>query len=135
MSDSALLLAAALTTAALFGGMVVFAGGFAAFLFSALPAPAARRLIRRAFPPFYLGVAGLAAVAALLSWPLDRGAAGLLALVALSTWPTRQRLMPAINAATDAGQRQRFVWLHALSVLITLSHIAIAAVVLARFLR
>jgi hypothetical protein len=38
--------------------------------------------------------------------------------------PVRQLLMPAINRATDAGQRQRFQWLHGLSVLITLGHIA-----------
>lgn len=47
-----------------------------------------------------------------------------MAVVALSTVPLRQLLMPAINAATDAGQRQRFKWLHGLSVLFTLGHIA-----------
>ncbi len=134
MQGSWPLIAAALATACLFGGMLLFAGGFAAFLFSALPPAAARRLIRLAFPPFYLFVAGMAALAAALSWPLDPTAAGLLALIVLSTWPTRQLLMPAINAATDAGQRQRFLRLHALSVLITLAHILIAGLVLVRFL-
>jgi hypothetical protein len=33
-------------------------------------------------------------------------------------------LMPAINRATDTGQRQRFKWLHGLSVVVTLGHIA-----------
>ena len=48
----------------------------------------------------------------------------LMAAVALTTVPVRQLLMPAINRATDAGLRQRFKWLHGLSVLITLGHIA-----------
>jgi hypothetical protein len=56
----------------------------------------------------------------------------MLALIALTTVPTRQVLMPAINAATDRGQRQRFVRLHTLSVLVTLAHIAAAAAVLVR---
>jgi hypothetical protein len=32
--------------------------------------------------------------------------------------------MPAINRATDAGNRRRFAWLHGLSVAVTLAHIA-----------
>ena len=40
--------------------------------------------------------------------------------------------MPAINRATDSGQRQRFKWLHGVSVLITLAHIAAAGAVLVR---
>ena len=32
--------------------------------------------------------------------------------------------MPAINRASDTGMRQRFMWLHGLSVVITLGHIA-----------
>ncbi|WP_348752860.1 DUF4149 domain-containing protein [uncultured Aquincola sp.] len=121
-----------LLTAALFGGMLLFAGGFAAFLFTALPMDQARALIRRAFPPFYLFVivaAGLAAGAA--AW-VDAAAAGVLLAVALSTLPTRQWLMPAINRATDGGQRARFARLHGLSVGITLLHIAAAGWALVR---
>ena len=40
------------------------------------------------------------------------------------TWVlVRQGLMPAINRATDTGERRRFQWLHGLSVLVTLAHI------------
>lgn len=124
---------ALLTTALLFGGMVLYAFGFAAFLFTALPADVAGPTIRRAFPHFYLFVVGTAALAAALLWPQDRLAAGLMALVALSTVPTRQILMPAINAATDAGDRRRFALLHGLSVVVTLAHIVAAGWVLARF--
>lgn len=124
--------AALLTTAWLFGGMLLFAAGFAAFLFKVLPMAEARALIRKAFPPFYLFVIGTSGVAALLAAPVDRTAALALAAIALSTVPTRQLLMPAINAATDRGLRQRFARLHGLSVLITLAHIALAGAVLVR---
>jgi hypothetical protein len=124
---------ALLTTALLFGGMLLYAFGFAAFLFTALPASVAGPTIRRAFPHFYLFVIVVAALAAALLWPHDRFATGLLALVALSTVPTRQILMPAINAATDAGNKRRFALLHGLSVVVTLAHIAAAGWVLARF--
>jgi len=74
-----------------------------------------------------------AAVAAALVWPFDPLAAGLLAAIAVTTLPTRQTLMPVINHATDTGARARFNALHGLSVAITLTHIALAGVVLARF--
>lgn len=125
---------ALLITALLFGGMVLYAFGFAAFIFTALPADIAGPTIRRAFPHFYVFVMGVAGLAAILLAFRDPLAAGILAAIALTTAPTRQVLMPAINAASDAGKKQRFKVLHTLSVLITLLHIAGAALVLARFL-
>ena len=124
---------ALLTTALLFGGMVLYSFGFAAFVFSALPAPVAGQTLRRAFPHFYLFVMLTAAVAAATLWPHDRFAAILLAVIALTTLPSRQFLMPAINAATDAGAKTMFKVLHGLSVVLTLAHIAMAGFVLARF--
>jgi hypothetical protein len=132
MADLLLRGTALLTTALLFGGMLLFAAGFATFLFKVLPMAEARVLIRKAFPPFYLFVIGVAAAAALLAASTVRLSAQMLALIALTTVPTRQVLMPAINAATDRGQRQRFVRLHTLSVVVTLAHIAAAATVLVR---
>ena len=126
-----MLTAALLTTALLFGGMVLYSFGFAAFLFTALPSDVAGPTIRRAFPLFYLFVIGTAAVATALLWPFDLWSAGLLATIAVTTLPTRQILMPAINCATDTGAR--FNALHGLSVAITLAHIVLAGVVLARF--
>jgi Domain of unknown function (DUF4149) len=122
-----------LVTALLFGGMILYSFGFAAFVFSALPSDVAGQTLRRAFPHFYLFVMATAAVAALVMWQADRTAAILLGLIAASTWPTRQFLMPAINAATDAGEKGRFKLLHGLSVVITMAHIGMAGVVLARF--
>lgn len=125
-------IAAVLVVALLFGGMALYSFGFAAFLFTALPMPQARATIRAAFPHFYLFVIGTAAAGAALSFAFDRTGAWLLAVIALTTVPTRQLLMPAINAATDAGNKKRFGWLHGVSVLITLTHIALAGWVLAR---
>lgn len=122
---------AVLSTALLFGGMTLYAFGFAAFLFSALPPLTARAALRRAFPWFYAFVLVTAAAAALLWWPHDATWAALMAAVALTTLPVWYLLMPAINRATDAGLRQRFKWLHSLSVLVTLGHIGASGWLLA----
>ena len=123
---------AVLITALLFGGMALYSFGFAAVLFSTLPAPTAGTVLRRAFPAFYLFVIVTAVVACALVWSHDPVAGRVLALVALTTVPARQWLMPAINHATDGGRRRRFRWLHGLSVLITLTHIAAAGFALVR---
>jgi hypothetical protein len=125
---------ALLTTALLFGGMVLYSFGFAAVLFAALPPDTAGATIRRAFPHFYLFVLACAAVGAALVWPYDGLAAALLAVIAVTTIPNRQVLMPAINNATDAGAKTRFKWLHGASVLVTLVHIGLAGYALVRFL-
>lgn len=127
--------AALLSAALLFGGMLLFAAGFAAFAFKAFPLPDARALIRKAFPSFYLFVMVTAGAAALLSWSRDPLSAVGLASIALTTVPARQVLMPAINRATDLGLKARFARLHGLSVLITLAHIVAAAVIVLRLAR
>lgn len=66
-----------------------------------------------------------------LSDPLG---AAIMAAIALTTIPTLQVLMPAINAATDTGNKRRFGMLHGLSVVVTLIHIVAAAYVLHRFI-
>jgi len=120
-------IATLLITALLFGGMVLYAFGF-----TALPADTAGPLIRKAFPHFYLFVLACATLAAVLLALNDLLSAGIMAAIALSTVYARQILMPAINAATDAGHTRRFKWLHGLSVAITLAHIGGAALVLVR---
>lgn len=122
-----------LVTALLFGGMVLYSFGFAAFLFTNLPPEIAGPALRRAFPHFYLFVIVTAGIAGLATWPNDQFAASLLGLVAISTVPTRQILMPAINKATDEGNKSRFKTLHGLSVIVSLVHIGVAGYVLVRF--
>ena len=129
-----MLVPALVATSLLFGGMVLYSFGFAAFLFTALPAKLAGPTIRRAFPHFYMFVMLSATAAAGLVRAYDAAAAGLLALIAVTTLPARQMLMPAINRATDAGARARFKWLHGLSVAITLVHIGLAGLAMTRFL-
>jgi len=123
---------ALLITALLFGGTVLYSFGFAAFVFNALPADTAGPLIRRAFPHFYLFVIGTSALACALAALNDKPSSVILASIALTTLIARQIIMPAVNAATDAGNKTRFKVLHSLSVLITLAHIGGAAVVLVR---
>ena len=57
-----MLSAAVLCTALLFGGMTLYSFGFAAFLFTALPAPTAGATLRRAFPWFYVFVMATSAL-------------------------------------------------------------------------
>ncbi len=124
-------IASVLTVALLFGGMALFSFGFAAFLFTALPMPQARSTIRAAFPHFYLFVLTTAVVGGVLLIGVDTLSALLMGVIAITVVPTRQLLMPAINAATDRGDKSRFNWLHGVSVLITLAHIALAGWALA----
>ena len=123
---------AILSTALLFGGMSLYSFCFAAFLFTALPAPSAGATLRRAFPLFYLFVLATASLAALLWWSYDFTSAAVMAGIALTTVPLRQALMPAINRATDSGQRSRFKWLHSISVLMTVGHISATGWILVR---
>ena len=123
MFENALHISALLTSSLLFGGMLFFSASFAAFLLKCLPPAEARVLIRKAFPSFYTFVVIASLIAALLALASSLFSASILALIALSTIPTRQILMPAINTATDAKLKQRFLVLHGLSVLITLAHI------------
>ncbi|MEM8564340.1 MAG: DUF4149 domain-containing protein [Pseudomonadota bacterium] len=124
--------AALLVTALMFGGTVLYSFGFAAFVFTSLPADTAGPLIRKAFPHFYLFVIGTSALAAGLLFAIDPISAAIMAAIAITTIPTRQMLMPAINAATDNGKKNRFKTLHSVSVVITLLHIVGAAIVIVR---
>ena len=116
-------ISALLTSSLLFGGMLLFSASFAAFLFKSLPPIEARVLIRKAFPSFYIFVIITSLIAALLALASSLLSASILVLISLSTIPTRQIIMPAINAASDAKLNQRFLVLHSLSVVITLVHI------------
>ena len=127
-------IAALFATAILFGGMTLYSFGFAAFLFTALPMDIARLTIRKAFPHFYLFVMIMAVLAAGLIGSRDLYSAGVMAGVAATTVPARQILMPAINQATDMGNKKRFNRLHGLSVVVTLLHLVATGWVLTRFL-
>lgn len=122
--------ASLLITALLFGGTILYAFGFAAFVFTNLPAETAGPLIRKAFPHFYLFVLATSVLAAALTAFSDAFSAAILSGIALTTLIARQVIMPAVNAATDAGASSRFKVLHTVSVVITLCHIAGAGTVI-----
>ena len=127
-----LAITALLITAILFGGMVLYSFGFAAFLFSHLPANDAGTILRKAFPVFYLWCIAVALVAAGLLFFLDTLSAWLMVAIALTTVPARQLLMPAINASSDNNDRRRFNLLHGLSVLLALAQMVVLGYVLTR---
>lgn len=121
-----------LVTSLLFGGMVLYSFGFAAFVFHALPAATAGGLLRAAFPYFYLFVIATSAVAGALALPSDLTMGLILLAIMVTTAGARQILMPMINIATDTGQKQKFKLLHTGSVVITLAHIVGAGWVIVR---
>ena len=124
---------ALLTTSLLFGGITLYAFGFAAFIFKALPAETAGPLIRRAFPHFYLFVFITSGVATItVGFSSDWLTTTLLFIIASSTVFARQVLMPAVNKATDAQKNIRFKILHGLAVAITATHIFTSGVVIIR---
>ena len=101
-------------------------------MFTALPADTASASIRKAFPHFYAFVLVTAAIAAFASFSSDAISAALMLFISLTTVFARQILMPMINTATDAKQKQWFNVLHGASVLLTLIHIGVAGYVLMR---
>ena len=119
-----------LCVASLFGGMLLFAGGFGTLAFKLLDKATARSLIRNTFPYFYLYVLVNSGLAAVLSLYGSKISFVLLSLIFVSTIPNRQFLMPAINNAADTGNKKRWGMLHGLSVIITLAHIVLAGAAL-----
>lgn len=130
---------ALLAAALLLGGMVFFAAVLAPLIFTALPADAAGRFVRRVFPAYYLWVIASAATGALALLPLRLPDALGLGLVAASTVWLRQGLMPRINAMSDAAQngdagaKAGFARAHRLSVLVNVAQMLVALAVVLRF--
>jgi hypothetical protein len=119
-----------LSVASLFGGMLLFAGGFGTLAFKLLDKATARSLIRDTFPYFYIYVLANSGVAAVLSLVTNISAFLVLAIIFVTTIPNRQILMPAINNAADSGNKKTWGMLHGLSVTITLAHIVLAGAAL-----
>ena len=119
-----------LCVASLFGGMLLFAGGFGTLAFKLLDKAEARSLIRDTFPYFYLYVLANSGLAAVLSFFINTTAFILLIIIFVTTIPNRQFLMPKINKAADTGNKKSWGMLHGLSVIITLAHIALAGAAL-----
>ena len=119
-----------LLTAFLFGGMLLFSVGFGPLVLKNLEGSVARLFIRNTFPHFYLFVLASSFLAAATVFTTAPAASVALLVIFFTTLPARQILMPAINVASDEGDRKKFKTLHALSVAITLAHIFISGAVL-----
>ena len=114
----------------LFGGMLLFSVGFGSLSFKFLEPVEARKFIRKTFPYFYGFVVGISALLVILSFNVSKTIAALGLIIFLTAVPTSQILVPAINKASDLKRRRKFITLHTLSVVITLMHIIICAVLL-----
>ena len=119
-----------LITAFLFGGMLLFSVGFGPLVLKNLEGSIARLFIRNTFPHFYIFVLGSSFLAGATVFTASPAASVALLAIFFTTLPARQILMPAINTASDEGDRKKFKTLHALSVAITLAHIFISGAVL-----
>ena len=119
-----------LITAFLFGGMLLFSVGFGTLVLKNLEGSVARLFIRNTFPHFYLFVLVSSFLAAVTVFTTAPAVSVALLVIFFTTLPARQILMPAINLASDEGDRKKFKLLHALSVAITLAHIIISGAVL-----
>ena len=119
-----------LITAFLFGGMLLFSVGFGPLVLKNLEGSVARLFIRNTFPHLYLSVLVSSFLAAATVFTTAPAVSVALLVIFFTTLPARQILMPAINLASDEGDRKKFKLLHALSVAITLAHIIISGAVL-----
>lgn len=133
--------AALLMTSTLFGGMLLYSFGFAPFVFAKVDGEQAGKLIRAAFPYYYLFVIGVALIASLALSLSDQVSAILLGVVFVLGLIARQILMPAINNARDAqmagdsAAKKLFGRLHGLSVLINFVQLGAIGWALVRFLQ
>ena len=114
----------------LFGGMLLFSVGFGTLSFKFLEASIARAFIRKTFPYFYGYVLAVSALIVLFSFNISNLTATLACSIFITTIPASTVLMSAINKASDAKQKRKFVLLHTASVLITLFHIIVSAILL-----
>tara|TARA_B100001142_G_scaffold296335_1_gene317978 strand:- start:379 stop:789 length:411 start_codon:yes stop_codon:yes gene_type:complete len=131
---------ALLFTSALFGGMLLFSFGFAPIVFHALSSDEAGKFIRIAFPWYYIFIILTAALSFLTLLPLNSISATLMAGILVIGIFARQFLMPKINTFRDLqlkGDKKAggyFAKLHALSVFLNFSQLAITGYILICFL-
>jgi hypothetical protein len=131
---------ALLSTAILFGGMILYSFGFAPLVFQTLTSKDAGRLIRLAFPWYYLFTVAIAALGGVLLIFSNPQSAALMAGVMVIGIYARQVLMRQINEARDrqlSGEiaaHRRFGMLHGTSVALNFAQISIAGYVLSEFL-
>ena len=99
-------LLAILSVASLFGGMLLFDGGFGTLAFNLSDKGRAHSLIGDPFPYFYIYFLVNSGVAAVLYLATNKSAFLLIAIIFIITIPNRKILMPAINYAAHTGNKK-----------------------------
>lgn len=128
-----------LASATLLGGMMLFSFGFAPLVFKTLDVGEAGRMLRQAFPWYYLFVLAIAALGAALLFSVDQSSSLVMVTIASIALYTHQRLMPQINAARDQqalgtlDANKRFARLHGVAVFLNFLQLFGAGFVLFRF--
>ena len=128
-----------LASATLFGGMMLFSFGFAPLVFKTLDVGEAGRMLRQAFPWYYLFVLLLAALGAALLFSVDQSSSLVTVTIASIALYIRQGLMPQINTARDQQvggnlvSSKQFARLHGVAVLRNLIQLFGVELVLFRF--
>ena len=111
---------------------MLYAFDFAAFVLITVLAEDSPPLIRRTFPHFYMFVIFTSALGAGLVISADRVSGVIIATTAISSRLARQVLTPASNPDGYQEAKARVKTVHMLSVVVTLAHIASAALVALR---
>ena len=132
---------AAVVTALLFGGMTFYALVMVPLIFAKLPEGTRDEFLRAVFPVYYLVMAAVAFLAAVLTYPGQPTDGGLLMLVAFGFIAARQVLMPRINdvragkAAGDPAATRTFDNLHRLSVYLNAAQLGLVLWVLTKMVK
>ncbi len=126
-----------LSSAALFGAMLLFTLIVAPLVHSRLPAAEASQFLRAVFPRYYLFNGLLALVATLVAWQYSLFLFTLALLVLAGFVVAGGYLLPAINRARERRAQgeeaaQRFATLHRASVVVNLAQLLLLALILVR---
>ena len=110
------------------GIMLFFSVAVAPTIFKVLPQEWASAYVRKSFPKYYAVLGGATALAAVATPDATvRWVSGVCAvLFAVSLF----LLTPAVNRATDQGNKRLFGWLHGASILVNMGQLVALLVVL-----
>ncbi|MDE0537962.1 MAG: DUF4149 domain-containing protein [Rhodospirillales bacterium] len=122
-------------TALVFGGMSFFAFVFTPMVFKFVEREDAAHFLRQVFPVYHRVIASLSCVPAILLIPGGRSytpeVTALLA-VALLNLVSARFIVPAADAAREAGDQKKFAAIHRLSVILHTGELVAMLVVLIR---
>lgn len=108
---------------AMIGIMVFFTIAVAPTVFKVLPQEWASKYVRNFFPKYYAFLGAVSIIASFVA--PDTLTTGLLVMCAALFFISLWILTPAINRASDQGQKKRFGILHGLSIVVNFIQLAI----------